>query len=383
MSKYSRLGVDVEKKGIEIFQSLIDNLYPEAFSVISQDLDFPEYVECMHTDGAGSKPIQDYLHWKETGEVKWFQGLAQDILAMNIDDVACVGVLGNPVFVDYIAINPLKLPKKDILKTLNTGFKECFDLLKRYGTPIRFAGGETADLPDQLRTLDISGTIHTRSKKNEIITGKEIKEGDVIVGLRSGGKTKYEKDENSGIMCNFITLARHCLMERDYEKKYPEIRDPSGKGYYGRFKFDEYDDELNMTVGEAIISPTRLFTPIISKIKTKFQPYIKGIVHNTGGGQIKCLRLGRNVHYIKNTLPDPDPIFHLIQRESKETWKNMYSGGNMGVGIEVIVSSEVAEEILDLTEGYGLEAQIIGKCDKSKEGNKLTIDSQFGKFQYS
>ncbi len=382
MSKYAQLGVDVEKKGIEVFQSLIDNLYPEAFSVISQDPNSPDIVECMHADCVGSKPIQSYIHWKETGEVNWFKGLAQDTLAMNIDDIACVGVLETPIFVDYVAINSLRLPKEEVLKMLYLGFRECFEVLKQYGIDIRFAGGETADLPDQLRTLSISGTIHAKAKRKFVMTGHEISDGDLIIGLRSGGKTKYENEENSGIMCNYITLARHCLMEKNYEKRYPEIRDPRGLGYFGRFKFDDYHDELGMTVGEAIISPTRSFTPVISKILKNFHSYIKGLVHNTGGGQTKCLRLGKNTHYIKDNLPDPDPIFILIQRESKETWRNMYMGGNMGVGIEIIVSPEAAEDIQDVSEGFGLESQLVGKCERSKEGNKLTIQSQFGRFQY-
>jgi phosphoribosylformylglycinamidine cyclo-ligase len=382
MSKYAQLGVDVEKKGTEVFQLLIDNLYPEAFSVITQDPNFPDYVECMHTDSAGSKPIQSYLHWKENEDLKWFKGLAQDTLAMNIDDIACVGVLSNPVFVDYIAINPIKLSKQDILKILNLGFKECFEVLKKYGIMIRFAGGETADLPDQLRTLDVSGAIHAKAKKEEIITGKSIRDGDVIVGFRSGGKTKYERKENSGIMCNFITLARHCLMHKEYENKYPEIKDPNGKGYYGRFKVDDYDDDLRMTVGEAIISPTRLYAPVISKLQKKFQVQIKGLIHNTGGGLTKCLRLGRNIHYLKNNLPKPDPIFYLVRKESKETWRNMYRGGNMGIGMDIIVSPDAAEDILDVSESFGLMGQIIGKCEKSQEGNKLTIQSPLGKFQY-
>jgi len=383
MSKYAKLGVDVEKKGIKHFQSLIENLYPTAFCVISQDPDFPDYVECMHTDGAGSKPIQSYLHWRETGDADWFKGLTQDVLAMNLDDVACVGVLSSPIFVDYVAVNPLKLPKQDVLKAFSDGFKECLDVLRKNGTAIRFAGGETADLPDQLRTLDVSGTIHAKAKKDEVITGAEIKEGDIIIGLRSGGKTKYEKEPNSGIMCNFITLARHCLMKKEYGSKYPEVRDPAGEDYYGRFSFDEFNNELGMTVGEAILSPTRLFTPVIQQILRRFRPYVKGLVHNTGGGQTKCLRLGENIHYVKDQLPNPDPIFRLIQRESGETWRNMYMGGNMGAGLEVVVDSEVAEDVLSIPEGFGLGAQIIGKCEKSREGNKLTIQSPFGKFRYT
>lgn len=381
MSKYAQLGVDVGKKGVELFQTLIDNLHPTAFSVISCDPDFPDHVECLHTDGAGSKPVQCYLHWREIGDVGWFKGLTQDVIAMNMDDVACVGALRSPAFVDYIAINPLRLPKQDVLKTFNTGFRECFDILKKHGLNIRFAGGETADLPDQLRTLDISGTIHAKAKKGEVVTG-EIEEGDIILGLRSSGKTKYEKKENSGIMCNLITLARHCLMREEYMRIYPEIKDAGGVGYYGRFRFDDFSDELGMTIGEAIISPTRMFTPVISKMLEKFRPHIKGLVHNTGGGQTKCLKLGMNIHYVKNNLPDPAPIFYLIQRESKETWRNMYKGGNMGVGMEVIVDPEAAEEVLSISEGFDLGAQIIGECKKSDGKNKLTIDSPLGKFQY-
>jgi phosphoribosylformylglycinamidine cyclo-ligase len=382
MSKYAKLGVDVKKKGIEHFQSLVDNLYPTAFCVISQDPDFPDKVECMHTDGAGSKPIQSYLHWREKGDTEWFRGLAQDVLAMNVDDVACVGVLRSPIFVDYVAINTLKLPKQDVLRALRDGFEDCLDVLRKNGTAMRFAGGETADLPDQLRTLDISGTIHAKAEKDEILTGARIKEGDIIIGLRSGGKTKYEKKLNSGIMCNFITLARHCLMKKDYGRKHPEVRDPNGGEYYGRFAFDEFSDELGITVGEAILSPTRLFTPVVQETLRKFRPYVKGLIHNTGGGQTKCLRLGESIHYVKDRLPNPDPIFHLIQRESEETWRNMYMGGNMGVGLEVIVDPEVADDVLSVPESFGLGAQIIGECGKSKEGNKLTIQSPLGKFQY-
>ncbi|MBS7643055.1 phosphoribosylformylglycinamidine cyclo-ligase [Candidatus Bathyarchaeota archaeon] len=380
-SKYAETGVDVEKRGIEVFKEIVDNLFPTAFCVVTPDPNYVEDALITHTDSAGSKPIQCYLHWKETSDITWFKGLAQDVLAMNLDDIICVGAC--PInFVDYIAINPFNLPKQDVLHTLKLGFQQCSDILKEYGINILYSGGETADLPDQLRTLDVSGTINGRAKIHDIITGENIKPGDAIIGLRSGGKTKYETKENSGIMCNFISLARHCLMKADYEKKYPEIRDPKGKEYYGKFDFDEYVDELGMTVGEAIISPTRFFAPVIVKILEKYRPYIKGITHNTGGGQTRCLKLGKNIHYIKDSLPDPDPIFYLIQRGSGETWRDMYKGGNMGVGMDVIVEREVAEDVLSVPESYGLKAQIIGRCEKSHGKNKLTIYSPFGKFQY-
>jgi len=381
MSKYAETGVDVKKTGIEVFQELISNIFPEAFCVVTQDPDFPGYGLITHTDSAGSKPVQAYLNWRETGDLSWFEGLAQDVLAMNLNDISCVGA--KPInFIDYVALNPLRLPKTDLLRVLNKGFKRCFEKLDSLGIRVYFSGGETADLPDQLRTLDVSGVVNGRVELSEAITGAEIQPGDVIIGLRSGGKTKYEDRENSGIMCNGLTLARHCLLRREYQDKYPEIMDPEGKGYYGRFWFDDYVDELGMTVGEALMSPMRFFIPVVNKIMEKCGENIAGMVHNMGGGLTKGLRIGHNINFVKDDLFEPDPIFHLIQRESGESWKAMFMNYNMGVGFEIIVNSESAEEIIGISEGFGLEAKIIGRCEKSDGKNKVTIKSRWGKFIY-
>ena len=382
-TKYAESGVDVKKRGIESFKRTLDNLFPEAFCVISEDPDFSGYGLVTHSDGAGSKPVQAYLHWRETGDLSWFKGLAQDVIAMNLDDIICVGA--SPInFVDYISVNPLKIDKIGVLKTLSSGFEECLKLLADQGVRILFSGGETADLPDQLRTLDIAVTMNGRVELSKVLTGEKIKPGDVIIGFRSGGKTKYENEENSGIMCNGLTLARLCLMHKSYQEKYPEILESADnkRSYYGRFKFDDYVDELDMTVGEALLSPTRLYAPVILRIIERFGAYISGMVHNTGGGQTKCLRIGRNIHYIKDDLFKPDPIFTLIQRESGESWKAMFENYNMGVGFEIIAKPEVADDIISLSERYNLEAKIVGVCKKSSGENKLTIKSSYGVFHY-
>jgi phosphoribosylformylglycinamidine cyclo-ligase len=381
-SKYAKAGVDVKKKGIEIFKKTIHNIFPNAFCVVLEDPDLPKFGLVTHADSAGSKPVQAYLHWKETSNIKWFKSLAQDVLAMNLNDIVCVGAQAIN-FIDYIALNPSKVPKIDLLKIINSGFKESLETLERNGIKVFFSGGETADLSDQLRTFDISGTINGRVELSKAIDGTKIKPGDVIVGLRSGGKTKYEKNQNSGIMCNGLTLARLCLMSKNYQKKYPEIADPDGEGYYGKYKFDHYLDELGMTVGEAIISPMRFFVPVINKILDGFRESISGLVHNMGGGLTKCLRIGKNIHYIKDNLIKADPIFKLIQKESAEKWKNMFENYNMGIGFEVFTQKEVAEEIIKISESFSLEAKIIGKCEKSDGKNKLTIKSSFGKFLYA
>lgn len=378
-SKYEELGVDVGKKGVEFLKKITDDLFPEAFCSIVRDPLNPAWGIILHTDGAGTKPVVSYLYYKESGDVRFFETLVDDIVAMNVDDAACVG--GLPIaFSDYVAINPFKLPKQDLLNSLAKGFSKTFSKLRDYGINILFSGGETADLSDIVRTFDISGTVLARIELSRVITGRNISPGDIIIGLRSGGKAKYEERENSGIMCNGITLARHCLLSNEYLKKYPEISSEETKGYCGRFKIDSFVDELNMTIGEAILSPTRIYLPIVMGILGEVR--VKAIVHNTGGGLTKCLKVGRSIKYIKDNLPEPDPIFKIVQSESGEDWRNMYRTFNMGVGLEIIVGKGDEDKVIGISEKFGVNAQIIGRCEKSSEENSLVIISKYGKFEY-
>ncbi|MFH0848555.1 MAG: AIR synthase related protein [archaeon] len=381
-SKYEKTGVDVEKNAVEIFKSTIGSLYPTAFCVIKQDPDFPDYVLVAHADGAGSKPVQHYLNFKESNDVNCFKGIAQDVVAMNLDDIICVGA--KPVsFVDYVSINMLTVPKGEFLKILNDDIAELIHLMESVGVNLPFDGGETADHPDQLHTLDVSGFMQGRARMRDLITGERIRSGNVIVGLRSGGRARYEQHENSGIMCNGITLARHCLMSSMYAEKYPEIGGrEKGGGYYGRLKVDDFLDELGMTVGEAITSPTRIFSPVIYKVLEATASSVTGLVHNTQGGLTKSLKLGENLVYVKDNLLEIDPIFHLIQEESGESWREMFRDFNMGCGFEVIAEESAAEEIIKISENLGIQAQVIGRTEERSQPNKVLIDSDLGKFEY-
>ena len=380
-SRYKELGVDVRKPGVERFKSSIDDIFPDAFCVVYQDPNDKSMGFVLHTDSAGSKPIQAYLMYKETGEASWLKGLAQDAFAMNINDVLCVGA--EPVsFVDYIAYNPLNVDRVAMLDALADGFGECKKTLADEGSPIAFAGGETADLPDLLRTLDVCVTIHGRMKLDRVVSGKAVRPGDIIIGLRSGGKARYEREVNSGIMSNGHTLARTSLLSPSYLEKYQEISNPSRGRYTGRFRLDDMPQGLGESVGEALLHPTRLFSPIASAILRDSGEGVHGMVHNTGGGQTKCLRVGRNVRYIKDSLPDPDPVFHLIKGESGVEWKEMYQDFNMGVGFEVTVDPEYVETILHIAKGFGVGAQVIGRCEKSNGKNALEIRSPYGIFHY-
>ncbi|MEM3012781.1 MAG: AIR synthase-related protein [Candidatus Hadarchaeales archaeon] len=377
MSLYRSLGVDAKKEGTELFLSLLDaDLVP--FCPVGRE--GRETGLILHADGAGSKPQQSYLHWRETGDPSWFEGLAQDVLAMNVDDVVCVGPFHPLAFADYLTLNPRLLPKRELLFHLVSGFRRALKELEALGLEIPFLGGETADLPDQVRTLDLAGVLAARVRLPEVRKGERVKAGDLIVGLRSGGRTRYEKRENSGMMCNGITLARHVLMRGEYTRRYPELVDRGG--YRGRFRFDDYLDELGMTVGEAILSPTRVFAPVVLRILKRVGEGVKLMVHNTGGGLTKSLRVGKNLVYVKDRLPEPDPIFLLVQREGRVEWREMYEVFNMGVGFELVVDPEDVEEVVRVSEGFKLEAGVIGRCERGKGGNRVIIKSGTGKFEY-
>lgn len=438
---YASLGVEARKESIAALKSTTERLFPYSFCDITRDPDFPDYGLVTHTDGAGGKPIVNYLMYRESGDSSYFFPIAQDVVAMNLDDIICIGA--HPItFVDYIAINPFTINKKDFCDNIANGFQYTFNTLNTFditGTiDITFSGGETADLPDQLRTVDVSGTIIGRVLLSEAITGNDIEHGNIIIGLRSGGKTSYEKIENSGLMCNGITLARHSLLELDYVLKYPEIADmyarkrilekfvgkeleiPSketeenygvfldkqirketglgiedaflraiGEGchegilYWGKYKIDDYIDELEMTIDEALICPTRLFAPVIKKILDKQRENVTSLVHNTGGGQTKCLNIGKNIHYVKDNPIEPDPIFELIQKESNADWKEMYQNFNMGGGFDVIIKEEALDDILDVCDKFGIGAQKIGFCEKITGKNKVTISTEYGRFEYT
>ena len=141
-------------------------------------------------------------------------------------------------------------------------------------------------------------------------------------------------------------------------------------------------DRLGMTVGEALLSPTRLYAPIAKAVLEEVGGGVHGMVHNTGGGQTKCMRLGRGVRYVKDGLPEPDPIFRLIQREGGVEWREMYQDFNMGVGFEFIVSPDAVDDVLSVSERYGVGGVVVGRCELSRERNSLEIRSPYGEFTY-
>ncbi len=375
---YRRLGVDSEKGAVGALRNLVEATRRGFADVLDGWVAGEGMV--LHIDGAGSKPIVAYLYYRETGDPSWFKGLMQDVLAMNVNDSAAVAARPE-LFADYLAYNSLLLDGHVLLPQLAEGMRGALDLLKSMGEAPRLAGGETAELPDQVSTLDVVGILLARANMKEVVDGSGIKPGHVIIGVRSGGRAVWEKRENSGIMCNGLTLARHVILSAEYRTIYPEAF-PSHHQLGGRFRVDEYLDELEMTVGEALSSPTRFYSHIALEAA---RCGASGIVHVTGGGHMKILRLGEGLHYIVDSPPKPDPIFLLIQREGKISWHEMYKVFNMGVGLEIIAERSCADEVIEDAEREGMEAFIIGRVEKSEDGrNKVTIRTPWaGMLTYS
>jgi phosphoribosylformylglycinamidine cyclo-ligase len=377
-TKYASLGVDVGKRGINVLQDITDDLFPNAFCSVIRHPASGDKGLVLHEDGVGSKPLISYLCYRETGQNKWFEPLASDAIAMNIDDVICIGAM--PIaFSDYVALNSFHIKREALLGGLAKGFTASFSRLRSLGHGLLFSGGETADLPDIVQTFDLSGTVYGEVPLAGVITGETIEPGDQIVGLRSGGGCTYEERINSGIMCNGITLARHCLLDSGYLSQYPEIGGKAA-GYSGKFKLGSEPDGLGMTVAEALLSPTRIFLPIIAELLKTVRP--KALVHNTGGGLAKCKRLGRGILFVKDQLPDPDPIFSLIQQESGANFQEMCQDFNMGVGFEVVVKKGQVEEVLRASERFGVGCSVIGHCERSAFGNSVLVKSKDGSFTY-
>jgi phosphoribosylformylglycinamidine cyclo-ligase len=135
-------------------------------------------------------------------------------------------------------------------------------------------------------------------------------------------------------------------------------------------------------VGQAILSSTRIYAPIIKRIlATVGRRNISAMIHCTGGGQTKCLGFAKNAHIIKDNLFPTPALFSLIQKHSQESWENMYKTFNMGCGFEIYTDKRRARKIIEVSEGFGVDAEIIGHVVPAKK-NKLTIKSPYGNFVY-
>jgi len=385
--KYDLRGVSATKDDVHAaIKGMDKGLYPNAFCKILPDYTAgdDDYVNLMHADTAGTKTSLAYLYWKETGDLSVWKGIAQDALIMNLDDMACVGCVDNIVISSTIGRNRNKI-SGEVIGALINASNELAAMLKSHGVNIHLAGGETADVGDIVRTIDVGITAFARMKKSDLIIN-DIQPGDVIVGLSSSGQATYEDEYNGGMGSNGLTSARHDILNYEYAEKYPESFDaatPKEAVYIGNKKLTDevMIDGKAIHVGKLILSPTRTYLPVLQKIIPELKEQINGLIHATGGGQVKVNHFIKDRHVIKDNPFPISPLFDLIKKEGGSSWKEMYQVFNMGHRLEFYLPEASAQRIIEISESFNIDAQIVGRVE-AHEGNKVSIKTPEGWVEY-
>jgi phosphoribosylamine--glycine ligase/phosphoribosylaminoimidazole synthetase len=399
-AKYSMRGVSADKGDVHAAIKNIDKgVFPKAFCKIVPDsiTNNPDSCVVMHADGAGTKSSLAYMYWKKTGDLSVWKGIAQDALVMNLDDLLCVGVTDNIFLSSTIGRNKNVIPG-EVIQAVIAGTEELVRELKQHGVGITSTGGETADVGDLVRTIIVDSTVFARIPRSQVIDNSRIQAGDVIVGLSSSGQSTYETTWNSGIGSNGLTSARHDTFENSLAKEFPESFDPSMPSvlvYSGKHRLE---DPLDATsggkgledVGKLVLSPTRTYAPIVRQMLQRGLGgnggKIHGMVHCSGGGQTKVLHFVEGVHVVKdNMLPIP-PVFRQIHESSGTSWEEMYKVFNMGHRLEVYTDAQTAQQVIDISKSFNVDAQVIGHVKAAPGKKSLTIMSehaQRGFFEYS
>ena len=386
-NRYQQRGVSAGKEDVHKAISKLDKgLFPKAFCKVVPDYltGDPNYCIVMHADGAGTKSSLAFAYWKQTGDLSVWRGIAQDALIMNIDDLLCVGATGPILVSSTIGRNKLLIPG-EVLSAIINGTEELLEELRGYGIDIYSTGGETADVGDLVRTIIVDSTVVCRMPRTQVISNDGIRPGDVIVGLASFGQATYEQQYNGGMGSNGLTSARHDVFHHSLADDFPETYDnslPKDLVYSGSKRLTDAVEGSPLDAGQLVLSATRTYAPVIKAILDAHHADIHGMVHCSGGAQTKVLHFIDNLHVIKDNLFPTPPLFEMIQAESKTPWQEMYKVFNMGHRMEVYVSEELAPEIIRISEGFGIAAQVVGRVEAAAE-KKVTISSQHGNFTYN
>lgn len=383
--RYQQRGVSAGKEDVHrAIKNLDKGLFPNAFCKIIPDIlgNDPEYCNIMHADGAGTKSALAYLYWKETGDLSVWEGIAQDAIVMNTDDLLCVGATNGILLSSTIGRNKNKIPAEVIAALIN-GTEKFLEKMRSWGIGIHLTGGETADVGDLVRTVIVDSTVTARMKRSEVIENN-IQAGDVIVGLASFGQATYEDRYNGGMGSNGLTSARHDVFEKYLATKYPESYDPEIPGeliYAGKYKLTDATSVSGVDAGQMVLAPTRTYAPVLKAVLENLRSQIHGIIHCSGGAQTKVLHFVDKLHLIKDQLFETPPLFRIIQESSGTPWQEMYKVFNMGHRMEIYTNEKSALEIIEISKQFKVDAQIVGHVEASK-AKKLTIKGEHGKFTY-
>jgi len=384
-TRYNQRGVSASKEDVHLAIKNIDKgIFPNAFCKIIPDLlgSKPEYCNVMHADGAGTKSSLAYIYWKETSDLSVWKGIAQDAIVMNLDDLLCIGAYDNILLSSTIGRNKNLIPGEVISAIIN-GTEEFLQKMRDLGIGISSTGGETADVGDLVRTIIVDSTVTARLKRSQIIENN-IQDGDVIVGLASFGKASYEMEYNGGMGSNGLTSARHDVFNKMLAKKYPESFDNSIPGdliYSGSKNLTEKSEVAGISAGKLVLSPTRTYAPVIKKVFESNLNNIHGMIHCSGGAQTKVLNFIKNIEVVKDNMFPIPPLFNLIKEESGTSWEEMYKVFNMGHRMELYVPETIAENIIQISKEFDVDARVVGYCRKT-EGERVIIKTGHGEFRY-
>lgn len=385
--RYTLRGVSAAKEDVHNAIKNIDKgLFPRAFCKIIPDIlgGDPEWCNIMHADGAGTKSSLAYAYWRETGDTSVWKGVAQDALIMNIDDLLCVGAVDNILVSSTIGRNKMLVPGEVVSAIIN-GTDELLAELRSMGVGVYATGGETADVGDLVRTVIVDSTVTCRMRRRDVIDNANIAAGDVIVGLASFGQATYEREYNGGMGSNGLTSARHDVFAKYLAEKYPETFDPAVPGelvYSGGLRLTDAVEGSPLDAGKLALSPTRTYAPVVKRMLDEMRPAIHGMVHCSGGAQTKVMHFVENLHVIKDNLFPVPPLFRTIKEQSGTEWSEMYKVFNMGHRLEVYVGEDDAQAVVDIARSFNIDARVVGRTEARPEGNRLTIESEHGVFEY-
>ncbi|MGC8663198.1 MAG: phosphoribosylformylglycinamidine cyclo-ligase [Thermoplasmata archaeon] len=326
MKTYSEAGVDIDKKDLFLNELLKHIKFGRSkFSAFlgaghySALVNFGKYFIAINTDGVGTKMLiaDEMQRWDTVGI---------DAIAMNVNDTICVGA--EPfAFVDYLIIRDYDMKKaKQIGISLNKGAKE---------SNVSIVGGETAIMPDMVNGTDLSGTAVGFLKKGKQITGKRIKPGDIVIGLKS-----------SGLHSNGFTLVRKILNEHNI----------SLNEKFGSKK-----------LGDALLTPTKIYVKVVLDMIKNSK--VNGLANITGGGLRNLIRLTDKRFVIDDPIK-PQKIFNFIQEIEDIDYKEMYQTFNMGMGFVVIAPESEENDLLSILKKHRIESKVVGYIS---EGNGVYL----------
>lgn len=387
-ARYAARGVSAGKEEVHAAIEGIDKgLFPKAFCKIVPDhlTGSEDHCVVMHADGAGTKSSLAYMYWKETGDVSVWRGIAQDALIMNVDDLLCVGCTG-PILVSSTIGRNKHLVPGEVIKEIIQGTESLLADLRDQGLDIRSTGGETADVGDLVRTIIVDSTVVARMRRDEVIDNGRIEAGNVVVGLASFGQATYESSYNGGMGSNGLTSARHDVFGKSLATKYPESFDPGTDAqfvYSGSFGLTDAVEGSPLDAGQMVLSATRTYAPVVQAFLKEHRTKISGMVHCSGGAQTKVLHfLNDGLHVVKDNMFDVPVLFETIQRQSGTSWEEMYKVFNMGHRLEVYTDEATAQEIVKVSESFGIAAQVIGRVEAKEGKAEVTVDGPHGTYTY-